>query len=300
MGYSLMKYIFNTFLFFNLFNPIQPKPIYGNLSYYLPVQSPASLALPVVVLHGLESSSEAVEPFCKWIETKFNRRVYNIEIGNGEQTSLFIPLTEQLAELCARIYNIHELSNGFNFIGISQGGLLARGYVERCNRYPVMNLITLVAPHGGVFLKTHIDSSLIYTPFIQAHLSMANYWRDPLKLNDYLTECIYLPLLNNEIWQDIQSQQQRANIRSLTNFVMVWSPNDTVLAPPESGKFSFYDAKFKVIPLEETDLYKLDYLGLKKMKERGGLHTFNTSCSHVDHRNPICFAQLYDIFIKFI
>ena len=97
---------------------------------------------PIVVLHGLESSIEKMVPLCEWIEDNFNRKVINIEIGNGEKTSLYTPLPEQLDELCDIIYNNKALENGFDFIGISQGGLLARGYVEQCNDYPVYNLIT--------------------------------------------------------------------------------------------------------------------------------------------------------------
>ena len=112
---------------------------------------------PVVILHGLESSSEKMIPLCDWINDTFSRKVINIEIGNGEKTSLYTPLPEQLTELCNTIYKTKELEKGFDFIGISQGGLLARGYVEQCNDYPVRNLITLVSPHGGAFLKHNLN-----------------------------------------------------------------------------------------------------------------------------------------------
>lgn len=296
------------------FKPVTAKPFYGKVTY-TPTTTPTTTVgttdvskFPVVVLHGIESSSQALVPFCEWIETTFNTRVYNLEIGNGERTSLFTPLTEQLAELCITIYNIDDLSSGFNFIGISQGGLLARGYTELCNLYPVVNLITLVAPHGGVFMKTVKYDLLnngdyddyMYSKFAQSHLSIASYWRNPQLIRLYLTKCTYLPLLNNEIWRPIISEQQKENIRGLANFVMVWSVNDSVLDPPESGKFSFYNDKFMVIPLEQTYLYIDDRLGLKYLNENGRLHSHATNCSHVDHRNPQCFAQLAVIFNRFL
>jgi palmitoyl-protein thioesterase len=255
---------------------------------------------PVVVLHGLESSSREMEPLCDWLETTFHRRVYNMEIGNGEKTSMYTSLSDQLDELCVSIYTLPELRKGFDFIGISQGGLLARGYVERCNSYPVRNLITLVAPHGGVFWPNTKNSGLMYNDFFQNHLSVASYWRNPTMIETYLTCCAYLPVINNEIWCQLESPTHRQNIRNLSNFVMIWSPMDTVVDPPESGKFSFFDEDFKVIPLEETDLYKNDLLGLKYLNKKGGLHTFETNCSHVDHRNPICFSQLERILKPFI
>lgn len=291
------------------FNPIQTKPIN---SYPLPVQivpqnfkemlftstsMPVVSSIPTVVLHGLESSSAKMLPFCEWLSDSFGINVFNLEIGNGEKTSLYTPLNKQLDELCQIIYTIPELVNGFNFIGMSQGGLLARGYVERCNLFPVINLITLVSPHGGEFIKNNkID---MYSEFAQDHLSVAGYWRDPLRLKDYLARCTYLPMLNNE-FKTAESLWQKEQIKGLSNFVLIWSPYDQVLTPAESGKFSFLDTELKVIPLIETDLYKNDLLGLKYLNENNRLHMYETNCSHTDHRNAICFAQLFLLLKPFI
>ena len=253
--------------------------------------------VPVVVLHGLESSSANIEPFCEWLRTSFDVPVFNIEIGNGEKTSLYTPLTEQLEELCATIYDIDELQDGFNFIGMSQGGLLARGYVEHCNLYPVVNLITLVAPHGGEYFSAiKFD---MYSDFFQKHFSVAGYWRNPIDLQTYYNKCSYLPILNNEI-NNSYALKHIGNILSLTNFAMVWSSYDSVLNPPESGKFSFFDENLSVVPLEDTALYKDDLLGLRFLDETGKLHSYETNCSHVDHRNPECYSQIYDILINYL
>jgi palmitoyl-protein thioesterase len=254
---------------------------------------------PVVVLHGLESSSREMVPLCDWLEATFNTDVFNIEIGNGEKTSMYSSIENQLEILCLSIYEIDALRNGFDFIGMSQGGLLARGYVERCNSFPVRNLITLVTPHGGVYWPNMKNNGLMYNDFFQNHLSIASYWRNPMLLETYLT-CSFLALLNNEFWCEKESPLHRRNIRNLSNFVMIWSPADKVLDPPESGKFSFFDEDFEVIPLEETELYKNDTLGLKFLNYVDGLHTYETNCTHVDHRNPVCFSQLDTILKRFL
>ena len=254
---------------------------------------------PVVVLHGLESSSREMVPLCDWLETTFDTVVFNMEIGNGERTSMYTSIESQLNILCISIYEIDALKSGFDFIGMSQGGLLARGYVERCNSFPVRNLITLVAPHGGVFWPNTKNNGLMYNDFFQNHISIASYWRNPTVLDIYLT-CSFLALLNNEYWCEKESPLHRRNISNLSNFVMIWSPADKVLDPPESGKFSFFDEDFEVIPLEETELYKKDALGLKHLNFLDGLHTYETNCSHVDHRNPICFPQLEAILKRFL
>lgn len=248
--------------------------------------------LPIVVLHGVASNAENMAPFSQWLEDEFSRKVYNIEIGNGKKTSLFTPMFDQLELLCENIYAEPALQDGFDFIGMSQGGLLARGYVEKCNKYPVRNLINLVSPNGGVMLETNID---MYEPFYQKHFSISGYWRDPTELDDYLTKCSYLPLINNEVKTDCSSLYKK-NIQALKNYVVVWSPNDEVLNPPESAMFSVLDEDYNVIPWEETDLYLKDSLGLRTLLEQDRFSIYETNCSHVEHRDPVCFGQLYDIF----
>jgi len=251
-------------------------------------------AIPIVVLHGLESSSDKMLPLCEWLEDTFSKKVINIEIGNGEKTSLYTPLPDQLSELCNTIYKNKDLEYGFDFIGISQGGLLARGYVEQCNDYPVYNLITLVSPHGGAFMRDSVENKFMYTQFSQKHISFAGYWRNPTILEIYLDKSVYLPYINNEK-EHLQRDKYRNNLKNLSNFVMIWSPNDDIVYPPESGKFGFLDKEMNIIPIEETELYKKDTLGLKFLNDNTRLHTYETNCSHVDHRNPVCFEQLYEI-----
>jgi palmitoyl-protein thioesterase len=139
----------------------------------------------------------------------------------------------------------------------------------------------------------------MYSDFFQKHLSIASYWRDPRQLNSYLVKCLYLPILNNEINNSF-AESQTDHIKNLSNFVMIWSPFDTVLNPPESGKFSFLDDSLNIVRLEDTDLYKNDLLGLKFLNENNRLHMYETNCTHVDHRNPICYSQLYDILNQYL
>ena len=206
-----------------------------------------------------------------------------------------MPLNKQLDILCDTLYKMPALEAGFDFIGMSQGGLLARGYVEKCNKYPVRNLINLVSPNGGVIEDIDIN---MYTPFNQAHLSISGYWRDPLQVETYLHDCLYLPILNNER-ETALSAVYKKNIQSLSNYVVIWSPFDTTVNPSESGKFSVYDTDYNVIPLELTDMYIEDWLGLRSLAEEGRFNSYETNCSHVEHRDPVCFGQLYEIFTTY-
>ena len=265
--------------------------VYESDTYYSTINS-----IPVVVLHGVASSASKMLLFSSWISETFNRTVFNLEIGNGESTSLYSPMPLQLEMLCNTIYNIDELQAGFDFIGMSQGGLLARGYVEQCNKYPVLNLITLVSPHGGV--KNGLTLNM-YSDFFQSHFSVAGYWRDPTQLTTYLNKCNYLPLLNNE-QNSYMSENQKNNMKSLINFVMIWSSQDTTVTPPESAKFSFYDKDYSVIDIRNTELYRNDLLGLKYLDDNDSFHIHETNCSHVEHRDPVCYTQLYEILRMYL
>ena len=254
-------------------------------------------SLPIVVLHGIASNADAMLPFSEWLAETYDRPVYNIEIGNGAMTSLRRPLQFQLELLCEAIYSMKELKGGFDFVGMSQGGLLARGYVEQCNRSPVRNLITLVSPHGGVFFSD-INFNF-YNRIAQESISVSSYWRDPNRLSDYYSECWYLPEVNNEIYTS-KSHENAHNIKSLNNFVMIWSAADTTLNPSASGKFSFFSDNLTVIPLQDTELYKEDWLGLRYLAVQDKLHILETNCSHVDHRNEECFEQLEPLLRPFL
>ena len=271
---------------------------------------------PTVLMHGVLANKGNMDELKKMLEMNFKIDVYNIEIGNGAGTSLFTSMNSQLDILCDEIYKIDALKDGFNFIGMSQGGLLARGYVEYCNKYPVINLITLASPNGGVFYKTSLTHDY-YEPLQQSTLSITNYWRDPYRYDLYLSNSTYLAALNQEILSNIIQN----NLDIVKNFVMIWSKVDEVIMPPESGKFSlqyidYYNidisddnsdidnynnvSTIKIIDLFDTDIYKSGRLGLKKLNEENRLKIFETDCTHSQHKEPECFHQLKPIFEQYL
>jgi len=253
------------------------------------------------LLHGVLANKADMEELKYLLEKHYEVKIYNMEIGIGAPTSLYTNMVSQLNTLCNNIYKIDDLQDGFNFIAMSQGGLLARGYVEYCNKYPVMNLITLVSPHGGVFYKTDLADDF-YEPSKQEELSISNYWRDPYRYDLYLTNSTYLAELNGEV-NNMVLFDTKLTLDTLKNFVIVWSPNDEVVEPPESAKFSMYDVvegELQLVDLIDSQLYQNDVLGLKTMNEENRLHIIETSCLHVQHREPECFDQLKDMFQRFL
>ena len=254
---------------------------------------------PIVLLHGVESHADNLVDLQQWLQNNFNRPVYNIELGDGDDYSTDTPIYDQIEEFKITVENISTLSDGFDFIGISQGGLIGRGYVQKYNqnKFHVDNLITLVSPHGGVFHKyaSFID---FYTNKMQKKLSVANYWRDPNQIFKYLLHSEFLADANNE--KKSKNNLYKDNILSLKNFVMVYSPIDEIVKPPESGFFGIFNKQLQLVNLSDTELFKQDWLGLKMLNDSNRMFVFSTNCTHVEHRMPICFPQLYPIFKKFL
>lgn len=289
------------------------------INNYKKYKSTNDAKYPIVLLHGIASDKTELTPVNNWLRENLPNEVYNIEIGNGKQDSIFKTMDWQLKELCSTIYNIPALQRGFHFIGMSQGGLLARGYVEKCNFYPVINLITWVTPHAGVFGLGNftVDLKRIYTDFNQNMYSFAGYWKNPFQYTTYLEKARYLPDLNNEISQnEYDFTSNRNNMLKLKNFIMIWSPNDDVLVPPQSGKFGFYKISnyehshinyYKdaielppIVDLFDSEQYKNDWLGLKTLNSQGRLHILETNCTHTGHKTELCFEQLDDLTFPFL
>ena len=297
--------------------------------YYLPT--------PIVILHGIYSDTSELEPVVEWLRSRLPNHIYNIEIGNGRRNSLFRTMDWQLKELCYAIYAIPELEDGFHFIGMSQGGLLARGYVQRCNRFPVRNLIAWVSPQAGIygFNEIYFDWQKVYTPLFQSLYSFTGYWKDPYQYDAYIANSTFLPYLNNESpnleayeERGFNYQENRERILSLTNFVMIWSGNDDVISPPQSGRFEFYDIvcstretpgcqdlsmsgrststststsnPLQVQNFFNSSQYVNNLLGLRTLFHSGKLHMLETNCTHSGHKTQECFPQLEELTFPFL
>jgi palmitoyl-protein thioesterase len=271
--------------------------LYLSIVFLLSSLIPCAISYPTVLMHGVLANKNNMEEFKTLLETNFDIKVYNMEIGNGVFTSIFTDMSTQLDMLCNEIYKIDELKDGFNFIGMSQGGLLARGYVEHCNKYPVHNLITLASPNGGIYYYTSLADNY-YEPKQQDELSISNYWRDPYRYELYLSNSTYLAQLNQE------KSDKTMNYLSVVNkFLMIWSPNDEVIEPPESAKFSLLTVEnneLKSVSLFDTNLYKNNALGLRKMNEENRLEIFETNCMHAQHKEKICFDQIKEILNRYL
>jgi palmitoyl-protein thioesterase len=196
---------------------------------------------PVVLLHGLLASKEAMSHAEKWIKADFNGiYVHNVEIGNGRDDSLFMNINQQVAEFARHVKADPKLANGFNLIGHSQGGLITRAYIERFNDPPVHNWISWAGPQAGVYGVPDLNAycSPVDCPWlddlfsifddpntnvlgkgIQSLLSFAAYWHDPFHQKEFAKDNIFLADLQNYA----RNATYKRNFSSLNKALLIYS-----------------------------------------------------------------------------
>ncbi|KAJ3121368.1 Palmitoyl-protein thioesterase 1 [Nowakowskiella sp. JEL0407] len=148
-----------------------------------------------------------------------------------------------------------QLQDGFNALGFSQGGLFLRGYVQKCNNPPVHNLVTFGSPHAGVsdwpgcLNKTDANCSLarsiflsgVYFSWVQNRVVQAQYFKNPKKIETYLSKNIFLPEINNE--REKKDSTYKENLTSLKRFIMVRFSEDQMIVPPETANNNLLELK---------------------------------------------------------
>ena len=125
----------------------------------LPWQAAAS-QLPVVIYHGLGDRFDSpgladLADAIRHASDEDPTYVYIVRTSNDasvdQRETLFGDMTAQLESVANELRRIDALKDGFNAVGLSQGGVFLRGYLERYNLaghgYPVMRtLVTMGSP----------------------------------------------------------------------------------------------------------------------------------------------------------
>jgi palmitoyl-protein thioesterase len=284
----------------------------------LATPTPASEPLPLLIWHGLGDNYAAdglhtVGDLA--IETNPGTFVYYIRLdedADSDKTATFLGnLTEQIEQVCEDLATHPILSSapGVNALGFSQGGQFLRGFVERCNTPPVKNLVTFGSQHNGIakyqvcgatdwLCKAYIGVLRANTwgHWVQSHLVPAQYFKatndttgEPT--DEYLENSNFLADINNE--RKLKNTTYAKNLASLDNFVMYVFEDDETAIPKESGWFAYTNSTSgEVTHLRNRTIYKEDWIGLKKLDEKGGLIFKTTEGGHMQLDDEV----LTDVF----
>lgn len=258
--------------------------------------------LPLVIWHGLGDTYDAdgLKSVADLAEkTNPGTFVYNVRVSNSSsldrRATFFGNVTEQLEAVCTdlALHPIIGKASAINALGFSQGGQFLRGYVERCNRPPVQNLVTFGSQHNGIdkfqgcsatdWICKGAEALLTgntWSSFAQGGLVPAQYFRDAEDLDSYLNHSNFLADINNE--RAVKNKTYKENIAALEKLVMFVFRDDVTVHPKESGWFAEVNATTEVVTdLRERAIYKEDWLGLKTLDEKGGLVFLETPGPHM-------------------
>jgi palmitoyl-protein thioesterase len=218
----------------------------------------------------------------KYLKTK----VHCIEIGNGSKDSILMNLEKQSKEACNKIKSHPDFQNKFNIFGVSQGTLIGRYIIEKCNdmKGKVQNYVSFMGPQMGIgyipkltcgkfcdYLNKFVSEFENADPkFLMDHIGPASYWKYRYQYDRYLKNNVYLKDLNNE--GDVKNEEYKKRILNLNKILLIKGKSDTVITPRESSWFEFYDKKGqKIVPLKNSEFYIKDFIGIRKLNEEGRL-----------------------------
>ena len=154
----------------------------------------------------------------------------SISVADGA-ASIFTLIDKQVDEFAAAVRADPKLAGGFNGVGLSQGGLILRAYVQKYNQPPVHNLVSICGPQNGVGTCPSSVPGFVCSLFelgpYTAQLSFAGYWKEVKNETAYLSSSTFLADVNNE--RAIKSALYAKNMASLNAYVTVMALNDTVV-----------------------------------------------------------------------
>ncbi|PVU96213.1 hypothetical protein BB561_001333 [Smittium simulii] len=215
--------------------------------------------------------------------------VHSIMLGKNKM--------QDLQQVFEKLSNDPNLSDGFYGLGFSQGGLFLRALHQRYPSLNIKRLVTIGSPHRGVasvpvcksqnFMCNAVAKTLdymVYTSIVQHRVVQAQYFNDPKKYNDYLKYNTFLPDINNE---NKINQTYIDQIKKLEKLVFVKFLRDTMVDPPDSEWFGFYNENKTIVPLVNSNIYTEDRLGLKAMDMEKKIDFVEINADHLQASDDI-------------
>ncbi|XP_022158115.1 palmitoyl-protein thioesterase 1-like [Momordica charantia] len=251
------------------------------------------------------ASSDGVRANHKWSRTYHHGFTNHVKVGGRSEMEEGRPARtagerqyEEIQIACDKVKELEYLREGFNIFAVFQGTLIARGLIQFCEGAPpVKNFISLAGPQAGVAAIPFCENifgilcpviqawfnGIVYTEEGQDFAAAATYYKLPNKIEEYLKYSRFLPKLNNERPGE-RNSTYKERFSSLHNLVLLANENENVLIPKESAWFGYYkDGSTEgILPAQEIDLYKEDWIGLRSLNEVGRVRFEQVPGAHAE------------------
>ena len=240
-----------------------------------------STPLPVALLHGFMQSCahEDMINLIDYFKLKTGYYARCIESGGGA-VDLSRSFEDQAKKACEIISSDSNYDHDFILVSISQGGILARYIIEKCEmKGKVKRFISIGGPLAGTHqlphclrgVACHILNSFAdwfcYKGYVQKTFGPSGYFRVSNHLNNYLESKSVLLNVNN-LGKDFDENAKR-RFMELDNLILIQYKRDTMITPRQSAYFQELDDKHNLVEMQDTEIYKKDLFGLKTLDEQG-------------------------------
>jgi palmitoyl-protein thioesterase len=140
-----------------------------------------------------------------------------------------------------------------------------------------------------------VMKSSTWSSFVQSRFVPAQYFRDPEDLAPYLEHSNFLADINNE--RGAKDKTYAANLASLATFAMYMFTEDTTAIPKESAWFADVNRTSGLVTLlQDRDIWREDWIGLKKLGKKGGLEFRTAKGRHMELDDDILTKTFKEYF----
>lgn len=263
----------------------------ASAKYHAPVLSAhamrfiaANATRPVVLMHGLgdAASNAGMQSLVTSVETAYPGK-YAMAAPVADGLFSFIErIQTQVDAFAAVVRGDPNLVNGFDAVGLSQGGVIVRGYIEQYNNPPVFNFVSICGIQGGEY-DCPLELQII--PFVcdifksdpyrflfngSIPLSFSDYWVQVANRSEYLSQNTFLPYVNNEVMSN-NSAVYKQRFSSLTQLALIAALQDTVVYPWQAEQFGGYvwGSNNVVFNYTQSPQYTQDLIGFRTLWDSG-------------------------------
>jgi palmitoyl-protein thioesterase len=263
---------------------------------------------PVVLMHGLgdAGSNPGMQSLATSIETAYpGAYAVAVDVADG-LWSFITSLQEQVDQFASTVRADPKLAGGFNAVGLSQGGLVVRGYIEQYNNPPVHNFVSICGVQGGEY---NCPLEIQILPFVceifaadpynfifngSLPISFSDYWVTYDNESMYLAHNDFLPELNNQVPHG-NSSIYKTRWSSLNKLALIAATEDTVVYPWQAEQFGGYawnTQNATIFNFTESDQYTQNLLGMADMYAAGQIDFASFQGDHLrfndSYWNQVC------------